>query len=290
LDCLEDGAIVKPPEGSSVEFDAAFDLYSEAVEDPYGPFDLTRLSVQIRHECVKPGTGSRFGTVDTPAVGHVGSLITRIDDVLQSAEVMNVIGSTIQEDVLSELEKWFADASSNVLCISLKYVPASHNLREIVVNILGHHLLRRAREGLFADIPLVVSIDEAHQFLGRTIGDDSTSSRLDAFELIAKEGRKYGLTLCIATQRPSDLPAGMLSQVGMMIIHRIADGQDRQMVAAAAAEMDVSSLQLLPGLRQGEAVVMGVDLPVPVAVRMQRPDCPPRSDGPNYSSGWGIGR
>jgi hypothetical protein len=82
-------------------------------------------------------------------------------------------------------------------------------LREIVDNVTGHHLLRKAREGLFKDVPLVVAIDEAHQFLGRSIGDDDSHSRLDALELIAKEGRKYGLTLCIATQRPSDLPPGM---------------------------------------------------------------------------------
>jgi hypothetical protein len=78
-----------------------------------------------------------------------------------------------------------------------------------------------------------------------------------------------------------------VSQVGMMIVHRIGDGQDRKMIEKAAAEMDLSSLQFLPGLRQGEAVVMGVNLPVPVSIMMNATTRPPLSDGPDYRRGWG---
>ena len=63
-------------------------------------------------------------------------------------------------------------------------------------------LLDEARKGAFRCRPTVVVLDEAHQFLGKSVGDDGNTFALDAFDLIAKEGRKYGLTLCLATQRP----------------------------------------------------------------------------------------
>lgn len=110
---------------------------------------------------------------------------------------------------------------------------------------------------------------------------------MNAFDSIAKEGRKYGLTVCLATQRPGDLPAGVLSQVGMTVVHRLADGRDRQQVEQAAAELDHSATRLLPGLVPGEAILMGVDFPVPVSVHVSRPLAPPASEGPRYEN-WGT--
>jgi DNA helicase HerA-like ATPase len=156
-----------------------------------------------------------------------------------------------------------------------------------LVNVIGQSLLGWARAGRFANTPLVVGIDEAHQFFGQVVGDEFASAQLTAFDSIAKEGRKYGLTICLATQRPGDLPSGVLSQVGMMLVHRLADGRDRQKVEQAAAEIDLSATKLLPGLIPGEAIFMGVDFPVPISVRVNRPTHEPSSDGPNYTIGWG---
>lgn len=153
----------------------------------------------------------------------------------------------------------------------------------MVVNILGKQLLEAARQGNYQSYPLVVALDEAHQFFDITVGDEYASTRLDAFDAIAKEGRKYGLTVCLATQRPSDLPVGVLSQVGMTIVHRLTDGRDRRHIEQASSELDHSATQLLPGLVPGEAIFMGVDFPVPVSVKVQRPVNPPASDGPNYA-------
>jgi DNA helicase HerA-like ATPase len=206
--------------------------------------------------------------------------------VLQIDDVMRVIAGNNGTDLIGEISDWLQDDTQPILRISLADVPSTHSLREIVVNIIGNQLLARAREGHFAAAPIVLAIDEAHQYLGGSIGDDQMAVRLDAFERIAKEGRKYGLNLCVATQRPSDLPSGLLSQIGTLIVHRLSEGRDRALVQEAAAEMDLDALRFLPGLQQGEAVVMGVDLPLPVTVRIQRPRTPPNSVGPDYASAW----
>lgn len=264
--------------------------YGAAIEDSHAPFDLKLLARQIQWECVWPtdrNNPAQYGGLDYTQIGYVSTLVSRINDLVQTAEVMEVIDSpTGTDDALTEIEEWLDDADAHLLRISLRNLTYANHLREIIVNILGQTLLTRARNNELKKIPLVVAIDEAHQFFDVTVGDEFSSARLSAFDSIAKEGRKYGLTVCMATQRPGDLPAGVLSQVGMTIVHRLADGRDRQRVEQAAAELDHSATRLLPGLVPGEAILMGVDFPVPVSVRMQAPVAPPASDGPRYDN-WG---
>ncbi|GAA3965221.1 ATP-binding protein [Gordonia caeni] len=271
-------------------FGSANKAYGTAMEDSNAPFDLKLLARQIQWECVWPtdrNAQDQYGGLDYTQIGYVSTLVSRINDLVQTAEIMGVIDPpTGTNDALTEIKDWLDDANAHVLRISLRNLTYANHLREIIVNILGQALLTRARNDELKEIPLVVAIDEAHQFFDVTVGDEVSSTRLNAFDSIAKEGRKYGLTVCMATQRPGDLPAGVLSQVGMTIVHRLADGRDRQRVEQAAAELDHSATRLLPGLVPGEAILMGVDFPVPVSVRMQAPVAPPASDGPRYDN-WG---
>lgn len=269
----------------------ALRTYVSEVESPHGPFDLKLIGKQIQFECVWPtdrNNSANYGGMDYTQIGYVSTLVSRVNDLLQTPEVMGVIDpSSTTGNAIDEIKAWIDDPAQHVLRISLRNLTFTNHLREIVVNILGQALLAWARAGAFKKHPLVVAVDEAHQFFDVTVGDEFSSTRLNAFDSIAKEGRKYGLTVCVATQRPGDLPAGVLSQVGMTIVHRLADGRDRQRVEQAAAEIDHSATRLLPGLVPGEAILMGVDFPVPVSVRIHRPVARPASDGPQYAN-WGA--
>lgn len=264
--------------------------YTATMEDPHAPFVLKAIATQVQWECVWPTARNApdcYGDMDYQQIGYVSTLVSRVNDLVQTAEIMDVIdppAGTV--DALAAIESWLSDTNAHLLRISLRNLTFANHLRQIVVNILGQALLARARNDEFQTIPLVVAIDEAHQFFDVTVGDEFANTRLNAFDAIAKEGRKYGLTVCVATQRPGDLPVGVLSQVGMTIVHRLADGRDRQRVEQAAAELDHSATRLLPGLVPGEAILMGVDFPVPVSVRMRVPAARPASDGPHYEN-WG---
>lgn len=270
------------------DYQTATSRYTKAIENQFAPFSIRALAEQVQCECIYPpksGQGYQFGAASPNDLGYVSSLISRINDLLQTPEIMNVIDPPAGTlNVIREMHDWVKNPDSHVLRISLRNLTFANHLREIVVNILGQTLISWARLGSFQNRPLVVALDEAHQFFDVTVGDELSSAHLNAFDSIAKEGRKYGLTVCVATQRPGDLPAGVLSQVGMTIVHRLADGRDRQRVEQAAAELDHSATKLLPGLVPGEAILMGVDFPVPVSVRIQRPVSPPASDGPSYDS------
>ncbi|MCB0321767.1 MAG: ATP-binding protein, partial [Bdellovibrionales bacterium] len=130
-----------------------------------------------------------------------------------------------------------------------------------------------------------VVIDEAHQFL-RHSEQAEEGVAMDTFGLIAKEGRKYAVTLCIATQRPRDIPEDILSQMGTLLVHRLINDNDRTIIERASGEVDESSLRLIPSLSPGEAILTGVDFPLPLHVRIHAPACTPRSSGADYQSFW----
>ena len=161
-----------------------------------------------------------------------------------------------------------------------------YKAREIIANTIGRYLLRKGRGGIFTGSPVVVIVDEAHNFLGKSIGSEDHLSKLDAFEIIAKEGRKYCLNICLATQRPRDITEGVLSQMGTLVVHRLTNDQDRLVVERACGEIDRAASAFLPNLRPGEAAVIGVDFPIPLTVQVRRPNVRPFSDGPDYQNKW----
>ncbi|MGO3357401.1 MAG: ATP-binding protein [Bifidobacterium crudilactis] len=109
-------------------------------------------------------------------------------------------------------------------------------------------------------------IDEAHNILSdvqRDDGDNWQSHRLDSFEEIIKEGRKFGFYLTIASQRPADISATILSQVHNYVIHRLVNDRDLRALENTMPTLDHSSLMTIPALGKGQAVLTGTAFPVP---------------------------
>jgi hypothetical protein len=213
-------------------------------------------------------------------------LTTRIRAVTSSSSLRCVFDTgEAAISVLDEIEACL-HGSSRLLRIDLSDVGFEFYAREIVANAIGRQILDLARKGLFYNKPAVVFVDEAHNFLGKRVGSDEFASRLDAFELVAKEGRKYGLNICLATQRPRDITEGVLSQMGTLIVHRLTNDRDREVVERACGEIDRSSAAFLPSLKQGEAALIGVDFPIPLTIRISPPTAKPASNGANFQSNW----
>jgi DNA helicase HerA-like ATPase len=146
--------------------------------------------------------------------------------------------------------------------------------------------MEAARTGAFKAHPLVVFIDEAHQFLNNSLPSSGTIFPLDSFALIAKEGRKYALTVALATQRPRDIPEDVLSQMGTLLIHRLINDNDRKIIERASGEMDSASAASIPILASGQGILVGVDFPVPLSIKMAPPGAPPDSSGADYQTFW----
>jgi DNA helicase HerA-like ATPase len=209
---------------------------------------------------------------------------------LQSSALSPLFRHTPKQSVFDCITTFLGTSDKRILRISLEHVQFDYSAREIIANSLGRDLLNRARRGELHERPVVVLLDEAHQFLNRKLGDEENPHHLDAFELIAKEGRKYWLTICMATQRPRDIPDGVLSQMGTLIVHRLINDRDREVVERAAGEIDRSAAAFLPTLGPGEAAVIGVDFPMPLTMQMQKPSKKhePSSSGPGFQECWKV--
>jgi hypothetical protein len=264
------------------------------LDDPRQEFDVAKLNAQIEQECVYPdGFGVGRGVKDTSKwggdsgeVSYCLSLMSRISAVLTSPSFACVFQSA--EPPLTTAIVDFVSNEKRLLRICLSGVAYEFKAREIVANVIGRHLLNMARGGSFQTSPVVVVVDEAHNFLGRQIGGEDAVARLDAFELIAKEGRKFGLNICLTTQRPRDITEGVLSQMGTLVVHRLTNDQDRAVVERACGEIDRSASSFLPNLKPGEAAIIGADFPIPLTIQIFPPEAQPKSDGPNYQKCWQV--
>lgn len=270
---------------------------SSKLDDPCQPFDVKILVKQIEQECVYPEgflQGGAKGQKDPTKWGDVSgdfsyclSLVARINGVLTSPAFKCVFQPDTERALTQKVDD-FIDGADKLLRICLSGIAYEFHAREIIANVIGRHLLTQARAGSFQDRPTVVLVDEAHNFLGRRIGSEDPAARLDAFELIAKEGRKYGLTICLASQRPRDITEGVLSQMGTLIVHRLTNDRDRETVERACGEIDRAASAFLPNLRPGEAAIIGADFPIPLTIHIREPGTKPRSDGPKYQEHWAI--
>lgn len=288
-----DGLMIKT-QAVKARFETAYLAHGRTLDRPTADFDITKLARQIQEECVWPsgGTGQNpnhtvWGNYSDQDKGYCVSLVARIESMCTSAELACILQPNNKPSLASAIEEFLVDPQSRILRVSLKYLSFTYSAREIVANAIGRHLLALARQKRFRQCPVVVFLDEAHQFLDKDLGQDEASRYpLDAFDLIAKEGRKYSLNICIATQRPRDIPEGVLSQMGTLIVHRLINDRDREVVERASGEIDRSAAEFLPTLAPGQAVLIGVDFPIPLTIQMSKPTAEPDSRGPEYQECW----
>ena len=120
---------------------------------------------------------------------------------------------------------------------------------------------------------LNIIIDEAHNILSYDStreSQDWKDFRLETFEVIIKEGRKFGVFLTIASQRPSDISATIISQLHNYLIHRLINNRDLEMVERAIAYLDKISIESLPILPAGACVLSGIIADLPLILQVDR--------------------
>lgn len=283
--------LYKKQNASRAEHYRLWAKHEAVVEADGARYSIRNLPKQIFEECVyESGRAAdrqdHWGDYNEQVRGYCETLVAKVYSITRS-KALACLFTPEKYASLPDMLDEFHRSSDSVLRVSMENVPFEHSARELIVNAVGRYLLQRARQGVFKRMPLVVALDEAHQFLNKDIGDEAHRVRLDAFGIIAKEGRKYGLTTLLATQRPRDIPEDVLSQMGMFIVHRLINQRDREIVEKACGNLDGSAAAFLPTLGQGEAILVGVDFPMPTPVRILPPVHRPESKGPDYEKCWG---
>ena len=140
-------------------------------------------------------------------------------------------------------------------------------------------------EHLTNDVPFLIVCDEAHNYIPKTGGAEFKASK-KSIERIAKEGRKYGLSLMVVSQRPSEVSETIFSQCNNFIAMRLTNRVDQNYIKALLPDSSSSLIDLLPSLNQGEAFIVGDSVIVPSLVQLPKPNPEPKSASIDTYKEW----
>lgn len=137
--------------------------------------------------------------------------------------------------------------------------------------------------------PINILCDEAHLYLPTR--DDANSTQRQAlmsFERIAKEGRKYGVSLLVVSQRPSDVSKTILSQCNNFLSLRLTNDADQSVIKRLMPESLAGLTDILPLLDTGEAILLGDAVLLPSRICIDKPSITPDSATRNFWKEWGT--
>lgn len=176
---------------------------------------------------------------------------------------------------------------SNPICIiDLSAIPSE--IINVIVSIISRLIFDYAVWTPIASrSPILLICEEAQRYLPAVHPDRDVSAERQ-LERIAREGRKYGVSLGLISQRPSELSTTALSQCGTFIAFRLNNGQDQAQVKASLPEASTGLIDAIPTLQSRECIICGEGTRVPVRVRIDdlEQTYRPASDDPVFSVLW----
>ena len=197
---------------------------------------------------------------------------------------------TKEEDLI--YGKYYKESKNNIghsqiTIIDMSLLP--FQVLETITGLIGRIILEflsRFDKDKRGSMPVVIALEEAQNYIPEENRKDRESISRKVFERIAREGRKYGLSLLVSSQRPSELSKTVLSQCNSFIVHRIQNPDDqiyiRKLVSAANSEI----LSQLPTLPQQHVIIMGDCVRTPVVAKMNTAKPTPNSNNPEFINNW----
>jgi len=159
------------------------------------------------------------------------------------------------------------ESDKNFNIVSLKNI--NTEMKKILPLLISKQIYDKQKQKRDKESYLNIIIDEAHNILSEISNRESETwkdYRLETFEEIIKEGRKFGVFLTIASQRPSDISATIISQLHNYFLHRLINNKDIQAVEKTISYLDKLSFDSLPILPTGSCIFAGLSAQVPVVV------------------------
>ena len=160
---------------------------------------------------------------------------------------------------------------------------------ETITGLIGRMILEflsRFKKEKRGSIPVVIALEEAQNYIPEVNRKDRESISKKVFERIAREGRKYGLSLLVSSQRPSELSKTVLSQCNSFIVHRIQNPDDQSYIRKLVSSANSEILGQLPILPQQHVIIMGDCVRTPIVARMNDAKPRPNSNNPEFIINW----
>ncbi len=273
---------------------------------------LRRAILKARRNFSGEGASQEHVTVDTPVPYRLSELIqvlkddmgafNKADSAVYYQHLVNRVESVSSDKRYDFMFSSFSvrdnmrQILSRILRIPVEGKPLTiidisgvpSEIVDVVVSVLCRLIFEFA---LWSDRertpPLLLVCEEAHRYVPRDDQAGFAPTRR-AISRIAKEGRKYGLSLCLVTQRPADLSVSSLSQCNTIFALRLGNEHDLEFVRHAVPDSSRWLADALPALNTQEALVLGDGVPVPLHIRFLdlAPEERPASTTPPFATAW----
>ena len=251
-------------------------------------FDLVEIRAKIQYLDTEKITGlGPSGVKEGPFYGQFTRFLVRLDSKLNDTRYgfifkpKKYVKSETIKDLLAKI--FGTDGSAKVTILDLSGVPFD------VVNIIVSLLARITFDFNFwnanrRNFPVLLVFEEAHNYLPS--GGTGSGAARRTVERIAKEGRKYGVSCMIVSQRPAEVSETILSQCNNYVILRLTNPVDQNYVRRLVPDAFAGLIEILSSLRQGEALVVGDAVSMPSRVQVDFPNPEPDSSDIKFFDKW----
>lgn len=231
--------------------------------------------------------------------GKLTNFVNRLENKLNDSRLNFFLGEKSMkitfEETIQTLLGYSSKRESNVTVIDLSGVP--FEVLSITVSLISRLIFeygyiykrmrcaRNTNEKINNDIPILLVYEEAHKYVPNSDLSKYRSSKV-AIERIAKEGRKYGVTLLLASQRPSEISETIFSQCSNFIAMRLTNPADQGYVKKLLPDSLGSLIDKMTSFRQGEALLVGESIILPSIVQIEPCTHSPSSNDIPYWQLW----
>lgn len=240
------------------------------------PYEVAALIERLNDDNTRKGVGKNNNPIKGEWEGKLTRFVSRLESKLDDRRY----GFMFQPNTASSAYEWLAqqawklfqaDGVNGIKIIDFSEVPS--DVLPVVTGMFARFLYdvqfwtepgRRT--------PISILCDEAHLYLPvRQDADAVERQALAAFERIAKEGRKYGVSIVVVSQRPADISRTILSQCNNFIALRLVNETDQGVIKRLVPDQMSELTSMLPLLDVGEALILGDAVLLPTRIKLDRP-------------------
>ena len=256
--------------------------------------DVLSFAQEKNNEMVQGKTGPKQG----PLNGKLSNFISRLENRINDKRLTFLLGDEVLHTTFENTIKQFigyGNSKSNITIIDLSGVP--FEVLSITVSLISRLLFefgyyyKRLRhiadptETINNDTPFLLVYEEAHKYVPNSDLAKYRASK-ESIERIAKEGRKYGITLMLASQRPSEISETIFSQCNNFITMRLTNPNDQNYVKRLLPDTMGQLIDKMPTLKSGECLLIGDAVVLPSIVKIEECNPKPSSNDIPYLELW----
>lgn len=248
---------------------------------------------------IPPSTAKDSKASNGPFNGEFNRFISRLENKINDKRLEFLMkpqkndGTVYMSDDFEEILKQFLGYlnQANVSIIDLSGIPFEvlsitiSLISRLVFDFCFHYSKLKHERQELNNVPFMIVCEEAHNYVPKNGGSDYAASK-KSIERIAKEGRKYGISLMVVSQRPSEVSDTIFAQCNNFVSLRLTNTSDQAYIKNLLPNNTNSVADVLPTLQPGQCLVVGDATPLPSIVQMEKPKPEPQSKNVAVCDVW----